>query len=409
MRCNNKKLKLIRLSEDKYKIVVKSERMKKEKTITVNLKFHYKKIEESYNFKIHLLPAPLTTFEEFATKSKNLALSQKKEIFFLAPRKYEKISLQGLNNKIFVAINKNVVIDFLELKNCNQLSFNGISFGNYKSEKESTIVKIDSSTRNVEFMNCIFRTIDSVENLSKDNWKTRIASGVISHGQRVKFTNNTFFNVFHALEINGDNCLINGNIIYSFSGDGIRNTGNSNTFDSNCIFNATVDDYYEPGGNHDDLFQSWTFGKPISEIVLKNNICISCLDENLKHKSKIVQGIVCFDGFEDNWLISNNLVITDHPHGIALFGTENCTIENNKVIRNPLKIADFESNPWIMISPHKDGRTSLNNTVKNNYSHTYKLSGSIIDSTGNKIINDTNIFEDYNNWDFKIKKLSQSQ
>lgn len=404
MQCNNKRVKLVRLSEDKYKIVVKTEKLKKEKTITVNLTFQNKKIKEFHSFKINLLQAPTTTLEEFSTLSKNLAFNQKNEIYFIKSGKYGKISMQGVNNKTFVAENENVEIDFLDLKNCKNLSFNGISIGNYKSENETTIVKIDSSSREIEFSNCIFRTIDSEKKISLKEWETTIPIGVISHGQKINFTNNSFFNVFHALEINGDSCMINDNLIYRFSGDGIRNTGDFNSYIANCIFDATVDDYYDPNGNHDDMFQSWTFGKPISDIVLKNNICISCTDESLENKSKIVQGIVCFDGFEYNWSISDNLVIMDHPHGIALFGADHCIVENNKVIRNPLKIAEFESNPWIMISPHKDGRLSLNNTVKNNYSHVYKLSGSVIDTTGNKLIENTNIFEDFKAWDFRLKK-----
>ncbi|MEZ4908040.1 MAG: hypothetical protein R2771_10490 [Saprospiraceae bacterium] len=112
--------------------------------------------------------------------------------------------------------------------------------------------------------------------------------------------------------------MVSGNTIYYFAGDGIRNTGDNNIFRFNCIYDAIIDDYYEPGGNYDDMFQAWTFGNPIKNIVIENNLGISCTDSNLNYKAKIVQGIVCFDGFEERLDYKNNIVITDHPHGISL-------------------------------------------------------------------------------------------
>ena len=45
-----------------------------------------------------------------------------------------------------------------------------------------------------------------------------------------------------------------------------------------------------------------------------------------------LQGLGCFDGFYIDWVIENNLVVTDHWHGISLCGAVNCRIVNNTVV-----------------------------------------------------------------------------
>jgi parallel beta-helix repeat protein len=65
----------------------------------------------------------------------------------------------------------------------------------------------------------------------------------------------------------------------------------------------------------------------------------------------------------EDWLIENNVVITDHWHGVSLYGAKNCKIINNTVI-------DPNNNdpgpPWIRITAHKDGRKSTDNIIRNN-------------------------------------------
>jgi parallel beta-helix repeat protein len=45
-----------------------------------------------------------------------------------------------------------------------------------------------------------------------------------------------------------------------------------------------------------------------------------------------MQDIGCFDGFFDGWVVENNVVITDHWHGISFYGMKNSRIVNNTVI-----------------------------------------------------------------------------
>ncbi len=76
-----------------------------------------------------------------------------------------------------------------------------------------------------------------------------------------------------------------------------------------------------------------------------------------------MRGIDCFDGFFEDWVIENNVVITDHWHGITLLGATNCQIINNTVVNlNTVRPGP----PWIQIGNHKNGSASTGNIVRNN-------------------------------------------
>jgi hypothetical protein len=70
--------------------------------------------------------------------------------------------------------------------------------------------------------------------------------------------------------------------------------------------------------------------------------------------------------------VENNVVITDHWHGISFLGMRDSRIVNNTVI-------DLEPGspgpPWIMVAPHKDGRPSENVIVRNNLATDFSLQG----------------------------------
>jgi parallel beta-helix repeat protein len=64
-----------------------------------------------------------------------------------------------------------------------------------------------------------------------------------------------------------------------------------------------------------------------------------------------------------NWVVENNVIITDHWHGITLSGAKNCRIVNNTVV----DINDMTPGPpWIRISEHKNEQRSVGCVVRNN-------------------------------------------
>src|SRR4051812_41600808 len=76
-----------------------------------------------------------------------------------------------------------------------------------------------------------------------------------------------------------------------------------------------------------------------------------------------MQGIGCFDGTFVDWVVENNIIITDHWHVITLLGARNCRIVNNTVI-DPNTTSPGP--PWISIDAHKDGTPPSGCVVRNN-------------------------------------------
>jgi hypothetical protein len=76
-----------------------------------------------------------------------------------------------------------------------------------------------------------------------------------------------------------------------------------------------------------------------------------------------MQGIGCFDGTFVDWVVENNVVITDHWHGITFLGARNVRVINNTVIdRNAVSPGP----PWIQIGNHKNGTAPTGSIVRNN-------------------------------------------
>jgi MYXO-CTERM domain-containing protein len=112
----------------------------------------------------------------------------------------------------------------------------------------------------------------------------------------------------------------------------------------------------------------------VKGVVLRGNVFINREDPNQKLSNEM-QGIGCFDGMFDGWVVENNVVITDHWHGISFYGMTNSRIVNNTVI----DLDDAQPGPpWIMVTAHKDGRASENVVVRNNLATDYDLTGNAI-------------------------------
>ena len=299
-------------------------------------------------------------------------------------------------------------VNTLLFKDASNVVLSGINIGNPKEDfhPKEYLVTIDSSCVHIVIQNCLIETSAETSAWAANDWQERAANGIMCQAKNTIIQNNLIRNIFHGIQTENNHIEVKYNTVDRFSGDAIRNIGSHNTYSFNLLKNAVLDDYSAPKGNHDDLFQSWTFDRAIENIVLKNNIAISCAESDLPLKSRVVQGIACFDGFEKNWLIENNLVITDHPHGIALYGAEDCKIINNVVLRNPFRIAQFESDPWIMINNHKDGRLSKHNVVENNLTSALNLVAKDVENINNTIVDSigTKIFVDYQGWDFRLKE-----
>ncbi len=284
------------------------------------------------------------------------------------------------------------------------------------NKKEKGIyVTIPGGTKNIVVKNCkIYGTLKITDWPKTKDWDDYAGDGIRSSGKDCSFLNNRIFNTDFPVTIFGKNNYVSYNLVTNFSGDAMRGLGNYNTFSFNQIKNAVVFDYYDAGGNHDDAFQSWTVGNPVVGIVFKGNQITDISYPDLPLQTKIMQGVVDFDGFAEDWVVENNLLVIHHQHGITLLGARNCKIVNNTVVKNPFKIYN-NGDPWIGIwstKPTAGSLKSTGNLVRNNISGAFtdtsppapqglKDPGDIDHNYTSPHFN--SIFVDYSKWDFRLK------
>lgn len=240
---------------------------------------------------------------------------------------------------------------------------------------------------NISLMNSSLSSFQRLPQFTKEQWQNGVVDGIYSDASHSVYRNNKLINTGFSITIGADHIEVSKNLISYFSGDGIRALGDYGLYDGNIIKNS-ID---LKNGNHDDGIQSWSRnGKPVTGVILRNNLIINYEDPAQPLKGPL-QGIGLFDGFYDDWVIENNVVIVNQWHGITLTGFRNCKLVNNTVL-------DLEMSgpkPWIMLRDHKNGQKSEKCLVRNNL------------ATGFKNLNNRGVIADHNfvdpapNWMFK--------
>jgi len=127
----------------------------------------------------------------------------------------------------------------------------------------------------------------------------------------------------------------------------------------------------------------------VAGIVLRGNTIINYEDPGQPHRGTL-QGIGCFDGMFVDWVVENNVIITDHWHGITLLGARDCRIVNNTV----LDLNDQSPGPpWVRIGNHKDGTLSTGGVIRNNLTTSISIDdGAEVAEDHNLIIENTDDF-----------------
>jgi parallel beta-helix repeat protein len=263
-----------------------------------------------------------------------------------------------------------------------------ISPSHAPSPQRGNIVQINGSSSNVTVEDCQVFSVEDASGWSAAQWVNDSSSGIEVGGDAVVIRNNTVQNVRFGISVSGEDALIEFNRVINFSADGLRGLGNNGVFQYNVVKNSYVGDSQDE--NHDDGFQSWSNGPDgvgtteVTGVVLRGNLFVNSEDPNQALKGTL-QGIGCFDGFFVNWTVENNVVVTNHWHGISFLGMRDSRILNNTVIDND----DGQPGPpWIMVNPHKDGRPSANVTVRNNLATDFDLAGNAIVDDHNATLTD---------------------
>ena len=250
-----------------------------------------------------------------------------------------------------------------------------------RGEGAGYLIDLDRDNENIRVEQCVLRSTADASGWSAQDWIDRASSGISVDGTQMIVRNNRLTNVAYGISVSADNSLIEGNVVENFSRDGLRGLGDYTVFQYNTVKNC-----YDVDDHHDDGFQSWSVGEDgvvgtgeVVGVVLRGNTFINYEDPNQPHRGTL-QGIGCFDGTFVDWVIENNVVITDHWHGITLLGARNSTITNNTVIDLN---QDRPGPPWIKIDDHKDGTSPRDCIVRNNL--TTDLSNS------DQVVEDSNI------------------
>ena len=288
-----------------------------------------------------------------------------------------------------------------------------ISPQNIEKQDNETLINVFAGSVNIEITNCkIYAIEDSSVWSTNEDWYEGSGNGILSSGTKCVFRNNIFKNTWFTVEMRKAYNEFSYNIIDRFGGDAIRTLANNQKVNYNQIKNATVYDYDHPTRpQHDDGIQSYTFNNPIKNVTIIGNQVVDIADPNLLLPTEVMQGIVDFDGFAEDWEVTNNLVVTHHAHGIALYGAKNCNVSNNTVTRNPLNYFSPQFKPWIRISPRKvevGGDHSFGNLVRNNIMSSYQDEDLEPATADHNLISldYESVYVDYLNWDFRLNPNS---
>ncbi len=259
----------------------------------------------------------------------------------------------------------------LQMRSAAGWTFRGLSISaeHAPTFETGTLVSIEDHnwsgpTSDVFLEDCEIYSVDDVSGWSQQDWNDLPSNGIRISGDEVTVRNNLVRNVDFGISVTGEHGVVEYNTVDGFAGDGLRGLGDYGVFQYNTVKNC-----YDVNENHDDGFQSWSRGPDgsvgegeVVGLVLRGNTIINYEDPDQPFRGTL-QGIGCFDGFFTDWVVENNVIITDHYHGITLLGARDSRIVNNTVI-DPNQAEPGP--PWVRIDAHKDGTPSSGCVIRNN-------------------------------------------
>ncbi len=235
---------------------------------------------------------------------------------------------------------------------------------------------------------------------SAEEWVSHAASGILVKALSVMIRGNLVRNIDMGIQVLGNYCTARDNTVANFSGDGMRLLGSWNLFEGNTIKNC-----YDVDDNHDDGIQSYTTGGLIVDHnIVRGNIILNYEDPAQPLRGPL-QGIGCFDGFYNDWLVENNLIVVDHWHGITFMGARDCRIINNTVLDPTPLVTPGPS--WISVGDSKGGEKSTGCMVKNNVANQFIVDG---DTSHNFVLKTPSAYDEnfvnLRKWNFHLRPTS---
>lgn len=276
---------------------------------------------------------------------------------------------------------------------------------------------LNTSSDHISIQGCTISSNLNTASWTRTDWRTKACTGIWARGTNHVIQGNTIKNIAIGLIIDAPGSVCNANTVQNFTIDGIRGNGSNCQYNENLITDNIV--VYTYAENHYDGFQAFT-SSSIDNVLFRKNTIIACTDTTRAFRGSM-QGMGCFDGFYNNWTIENNLIITDHWHGITLLGAINCRIVNNTVVDiydvTPIISWDSQSQSsygpaWIKIASHKNGTVSTGNSILNNICDDMQNSTGIGTISNNLVLGNSNNhslhFTDPLNYDFHLISTSSA-
>ncbi|MEO6758508.1 MAG: choice-of-anchor Q domain-containing protein, partial [Saprospiraceae bacterium] len=243
-----------------------------------------------------------------------------------------------------------------------------------------TLLEVYPQADHVTISECIVSSNLNTVGWMRDDWRNRCNSGISLRGRLNAYhvvEKNLILNTAFPLTISSSNTIVRENTVRYFTNDGSRLLGSYDRFEKNRIMDLIK--VMTTAENHDDLFQSFVYpaGGTGQDTLKSDTVCgnvfINTTDTTRAFRGN-TQGIGCFDGVYLNWIIANNIVLTDHWHGISMYGAVDCVIANNTVL-DPYPYSPFDSfdvhqtnigPTWIRIDKKTAGPPSTGNVIANN-------------------------------------------
>jgi hypothetical protein len=294
----------------------------------------------------------------------------------------------------------------LHIRSGSHWTIRGLTISAEFSEtyKRHTLVHLESHNwggpvHDIMVANCTLFSVADASAWTAQAWDQLSCNGFQVDGTRMTIRDNRLLNVNFGISVGATDSLITGNLVENFAGDGLRGLGDHTTFEYNTVKNC-----YKVNANHDDGFQSWSTGPggvgsgEVVGVVLRGNTIINYVDPNQPYRGTL-QGIGCFDGTFVDWVVENNVIITDHWHGITLLGARNCLVINNTVLdQNSTRPGP----PWICIGKHKNGTPPTNCTVRNNLATAFTSAATVLQENNLTIQDPAALFVDPAHFDLHL-------
>lgn len=267
---------------------------------------------------------------------------------------------------------------FINLSSCKNIKIVNISVSTSYFLPTPTITK--PSNKGITLRSCNNCIIDKCELFSErstlgwtaEQWNINATGILISGGNENKILNSKVMNC-GGIQVKGNNNLIDSNFISDFPTDGFGVWASGNIISNNVIQNS-----HKVNNNHNDLLQCGTS----SNNTIIGNTLRAYTDPKQPFIARDVQGLGCFDGWYDNFIVKNNTVIVDHPIGIWFQGVKNSIIDGNIVKICGTKLYNNRT-PCIFVDVKKSGDASSNIIVTNNTSPHFELLSGIVKQSNN--------------------------